>query len=362
MKLDRDSVRPGSVIYDPNGHVAVVYRVETDGRVLFIDAHPDNSLTHGTYGAKFARSRPGMGAGFKNWRPIRLVGATADAEGNLIGGRIQGLKNAEIADYSVVQYFGTNPDPSGWAKGKFVLNGKTYEYYDYVRHALAQGDLRYEPQTELRNMLEGLCQDLRDRVTAVQLASSSGVAKKAHPERLPVNIYGTDGEWEEASTPSRDARLKTSFKEARDRTADFIKLFEARDPSIIYSGTDLKRDLLAEYREAAAACRISYQKSDGREQSMDLAEATRRLFAMSFDPYHCVELRWGATEASELASCADGSTKREWYRGEQNLRNQLERTYDVKMDVTLAELFTNPNVNQAKTAPNVDLTALLTGK
>ncbi len=356
MKLGRDSVRPGSVIYDPNGHVAVVWRVESDGRVLFIDAHPDNSLTHGTYGAKFARSRPGMGAGFKNWRPIRLVGATKDSEGNLIGGRVFAARNAEIADYSVEQFFGNKPDASGaWNKGRFVLDGKTYEYYDFVRHALAQGELKYEPETELKNMLEALCQDLRDRVTAVQLAVSKDIHRKAHPERLPNNIYGTDGEWEEYSSPSRDARLKTSFKEARDRVEDFEKLFEARDPSIVFNGGNLRRDLLAVYHQVADACRISYKKSDGSEKQLDLTEAMHRIFALSFDPYHCPELRWGATDAAELASCADSQNKREWYRGEQSLRNQLERTYDVPMGVNLQELFTNPNVNRVKNAPDVDL-------
>ena len=88
VALSRASIRPGTVIYDPNGHVAVVYRVEEDGRVLYMDAHPDNSLTHGTYGKKFARANPGMGAGFKNWRPLRLVDYSKDSAGNFLGGRV----------------------------------------------------------------------------------------------------------------------------------------------------------------------------------------------------------------------------------------------------------------------------------
>ena len=48
VRIDRKSIKPGSVLYDPNGHLAIVYRVEDDGRIEYIDAHPDNSLTHGT--------------------------------------------------------------------------------------------------------------------------------------------------------------------------------------------------------------------------------------------------------------------------------------------------------------------------
>ena len=47
--LDARSIRPGTVIYDPNGHLAVIWKVERDGRIRYIDAHPDNSLTRGTY-------------------------------------------------------------------------------------------------------------------------------------------------------------------------------------------------------------------------------------------------------------------------------------------------------------------------
>ena len=65
VKITRESIRPGTIIYDPNGHVAVVYKVTAEGRIHYIDTHPDNSLTRGVYGKAFARSSPGMGAGFK---------------------------------------------------------------------------------------------------------------------------------------------------------------------------------------------------------------------------------------------------------------------------------------------------------
>jgi len=39
------AIRPGTAIYDPNGHLAVIWKIEDDGRIRYIDAHPDNSLT-----------------------------------------------------------------------------------------------------------------------------------------------------------------------------------------------------------------------------------------------------------------------------------------------------------------------------
>ena len=66
------SIRAGTLIYDPNGHLATIYRVDPDGRIFYIDAHPDNSVTRGNYDMRFVRARPGMGAGFKNWRPRGL--------------------------------------------------------------------------------------------------------------------------------------------------------------------------------------------------------------------------------------------------------------------------------------------------
>lgn len=358
--ITRESIVPGTVIYDPNGHVAVIYKIEKDGRVLFMDAHPDNSISRGTYGMKFGRSRPAAGAGFKRWRPLILTGYSRDSQGNLIGGRITALRNSQIGDYSTEQFFGNAPSPSGeWSKGRFVINGQNLDYYDYVRRRLAVGELKYEPTVELKNMLDALCQDLQDRNTAVKLAIDAGIQNKEHPERLPYNIYGTAGEWEEFSSPSRDARLKTSFKEARDRTAEFLKLWQQGSNQISYSGRDLKSDLRSVYNSVADSCVVEYRRSNGQARRITMQDVIDRLFKLSFDPYHCIELRWGETDHSVLASCRDSSYKLKWYDGEQFLRNQPDRTYDARMDFSLEELFTWRPGNGIKTAPDVDLERLL---
>jgi hypothetical protein len=92
---------------------------------------------------------------------------------------------------------------------------------------------------------------------------------------------------------------------------------------------------------------------------MGYEEAGRRLFDMSFDPYQCVERRWGANSGYEFAPCADNTVKTAWYEAERNLRNQIDRTYDARMDFTLAELKT-PGLGKGVPAPpDTDVRAYL---
>lgn len=354
------AIRPGTVIYDPNGHLALVYRIEKDGRIRYIDAHPDNSLTRGFYDQRFVRARPGMGAGFKNWRPQRLAGAHRGADGVWTGGHVVLDANAALPDFALTQFYGSGAvgNDSGWKDGAFILNGQRLDYYDYVRAEMAGGSLHFDPLIEVRDMVASNCADLGYRADAVNLALAAGLQNRPAPARLPPNIYGTDGDWETYSTPSRDARLKTAFKELRDAVARFMALGRARDPRLTYRGHDLAADMLAVYDRAARACSITYVRSDGAPVRLGYEEARRRLFAMSFDPYQCVERRWGAGGA-ELASCPDGAVKQRWYRAEQGLRNQLDRTYEARMDFTLTELEAGGAGTGPASPPDIDTRAWL---
>jgi hypothetical protein len=348
------AIRPGTVIYDPNGHLAVVYRVMRDGRIRYIDAHPDNSLTRGFYDLRFVRARPGMGAGFKNWRPLHLLGARRQA-GVYIGGHVALAANADIADFSLTQFYGTGPRPadSDWKSGRFLLNGRQVSYHDYVRAMMAGGALRFDPLAEVRDMVASNCADLGYRADAVNLALVAGLQNRPQPPRLPPNIYGTEGAWETYSTPSRDARLKTAFKELRDAVERFMALWRAHDARLNYRGTDLAADMLAVYARGAAACTIGYVRSDGSPVRLGYEEARRRLFRMSFDPYQCVERRWGA-EGRELASCPDTGLKRRWYEAEQGLRNQIDRSYEAQMDFTLTALEAGGPGTGPASPPDID--------
>jgi hypothetical protein len=356
------SIRPGTVIYDPNGHLATVWRVDADGRIHYLDAHPDQAVTRGFYDLRFVRSFPNMGAGFKNWRAQILVGATKQTDGTYTGGHIELAANKDIADFSDEQFFGNGPRPaenSLWETGSFTLNKETLDYYDYVRAKLAGGTLSFDPLREVSDMVDSNCADLHYRVDAVDLAVRAGLDKLPEPERLPPNIYGTEGDWETYSTPSRDARLKTAFKELRDMAERFMRMADRHDKKLAYRGKDLAADMLAAYDRRAAQCSIPYARSDGSRIVMGYEEAGRRLFDMSFDPYQCVERRWGANSGYEFAPCADNTVKTAWYEAERNLRNQIDRTYDARMDFTLAELKTSGLGKGVPAPPDTDVRAYL---
>ncbi len=356
--LSASAIRPGTVIYDPNGHLAIVWRIEADGRIRYIDAHPDNSLTRGTYDQRFVRASPGMGAGFKNWRPLRLVGAREARDGTLVGGHMVLAHNADIPDFALTQFFGTARDNDGWREARFVLNGQPMDYYDFVRASLGGGRLRFDPLREVAEMVSSNCADLGYRADAVTLALQTGLQDQPEPERLPPNIYGTNGDWETYSTPSRDARLKTAFVQLRANAGRFLALWQAHDPRLVYGGRDLAGDMLAAYDRAAQACRIGYLRSDGSQVTFGYEEARQRLFRMSFDPYDCVERRWGASGA-ELASCPDGQIKRRWYAAEQGLRNQTLRTYEARMDFSLGELEAGVPGSGPAQPPDIDTRGFL---
>lgn len=360
VKINREGLRAGTILYDPNGHVTVVHRIAEDGRIFYFDSHPDNSITSGMYGTKFVRSNPGQGSGFKNFRPLKLVNATRNSEGYYIGGKVMGAKNSNIADYSAELFFGTEPNPSmDWKKSVFIVNGQTYGYYDFIRQRMALGDLKIDPVDEVKSLADDLCVSIQDRVAAVDEAVMANIHKKDHPSRLPANIYGTSGEWESFSTPSRDARLKTSFKELRDLVEKLYTDYTSGQHDINYSGGNIKADMLTAYLETAQACRIAYTNSRGSSVSLNLEDIRQRLWTISFDPYHCVEQRWGALTSQELSTCSQSDEKNEWYKREVWLRNQIERKYDARMDFSLGELTgPKPGVGEAN-PPDVNIVKYL---
>jgi hypothetical protein len=80
IDITREHVRPGTVFYEPRGHVLVVSHMDDDGTVYMFDGHPDNSLTFKTFTEKIHRGPGKRGGGFRNWRWHRME---TDAEGNV---------------------------------------------------------------------------------------------------------------------------------------------------------------------------------------------------------------------------------------------------------------------------------------
>jgi hypothetical protein len=320
--LQPGSIRPGTVIYDPNGHVGIVWQVDAAGRIFYMDAHPDFTVSRSVYGAQFGQSPMRLGGGLKNWRPLRLVDAHWNGAG-FIGGHVVTARQREIADFSLVQYTGTD------GQGHFAYRGAPLGFYEYVRAAVSGGRTDYNPVYELRATIQTLCNDLNDRAQAVQQAVANGIAAKPRPARLPPNIYSSDdGEWEAYATPARDARLRAAFVQFRSDLSRMIGLWLQRDPRIVYDGQFLKDDLLRAYDTQSNACRITFLTDNGKggdkqPVTMSFDGMARHLLAMSFDPYMCEAMRWG-----DAGGCNDGDTKRRWYDSEAPLRAEIGRDED----------------------------------
>lgn len=138
-KIERGAIRPGTVIYDPFGHVVYVYKIDADGTIHYVDSNPDREVTRGKFGAQFPRSAPQFGAGFRNFRPIRLVEYTKAEDGSLINGRFVLASNSELKDFSAEQYYGTaENEAKDWSKAKFEVKGKSLTFVDFVKKRLAE--------------------------------------------------------------------------------------------------------------------------------------------------------------------------------------------------------------------------------
>ncbi|MBV9331042.1 MAG: hypothetical protein JOZ55_05770 [Alphaproteobacteria bacterium] len=319
------SIRPGTVIYDINGHVAIIYRVDGDGRIFYMDAHPDFTVTRSVYGAQFGQSSVELGGGLKNWRPLLLVGATRNEYGDYIGGHIAFARNDQIDDFSLVQYRGNSGgDLDDPARAHFSYDGAPLGFYEYVRVAVSGGRMSFNPVYELEASMRSLCNDLKDRSQYVDNAISQGINARTHPDSLPANIFLSSNDvWESYSTAARDARIRAQWAQTYRDLKQMIELWVNRDPRIAYDGEFLREDLERAFRHEARACTITYLNSAGHPVSLRLDAISRRLGALSFDPYHCIELRWGA-EGQERESCPDGATKLRWYESERMQRNQTE--------------------------------------
>jgi hypothetical protein len=332
-KIEPGAIRPGTAIYDPNGHVVIVYEILRDGRIRYMDASPDHTVSRSIYGAQFGQGPVKWGGGFKNFRPVKLVGATKRQDGTYVGGHMVVPQNSAIPDFSLEQYQGNVADADGDGSGLFQYGGVAQGYFEYVRISMSGGKA-LDPIYELRTTVQSLCSDLQSRVNVVDLAIEKGVNKKPQPQLLPGNIYQTgDQIWEGHATPARDARLKNGFALLYQEITRY-----GQDRRLSSDRPSLKQELRDAYLAEANACSVTYTNSNGHPVTLSLPDIQERLFSIDFDPYHCIERRWGATREEELASCGDDDIKTRWYRAEQGLRNQAERNFYPRQNFTLAQL------------------------
>jgi len=354
-QISPKSIRPGTAIYDVNGHATIVYRVDPDGRIHYLGASPDFTISRDVYGAQFGQPPVALGGGFKNFRPLKLVGAHQDGEGHLIGGHIVLAHNADIPDFSLAQYQGTDGKSSDPVKAKFTYDGVDLGYFEYVRAAVAGGAMSYNPIYEFKTTLKGLCKEFVERGQSIDQAVSEGIENKPHPARMVNNIYAAnDTTWEDYATPKRDARIRAIFAQGYKDLDEMLKLWTNRDPRIVYDGVDLKGDLEKVYKEETADCSVTYLSSDKKPVTLTFDDLVRNLYAMSFDPYDCIEHRWG----DDQGSCPDRGDKLRWYKAEQVLRDRIDPDATLQMGYSLGEL-ENLNRKQPAQLAKLDVRSLV---
>jgi hypothetical protein len=173
------------------------------------------------------------------------------------------------------------------------------------------------PVKQFDQMVDALCASVTAREGAVDGAKRLTTAPL--PASLPANIYNASGDWQSLSSPGRDTTLRGNVRDIYKFVGDSLQ------------GTDAHLNatrLLAAWNDRSAACHLSYKGSTGAGTPLALGDFVKRAYKISFDPYHCPELRWGAdaTAGAEFSTCNtqdDPHVKR--YNDEQSLRNYLDR-------------------------------------
>lgn len=341
--LKSHSLRPGTMIYDPDGHVMVISSIEANGKIHFIDAHPGSGVTHFELSIfNFpARMVPAQGGWFKNWRSVHLVGATKLLSGEFVGGKLRAETNAQIKDYSDEQYRGVPAVAmlADWDLARFFISQDipNASLLQFVKFRLTNQNVPANPVAEFKESLEQICAVLQARVASVEEAIQNKIVLKPHPLTLPQNIYGAGGDWETYSTSARDAKIRNAFVILKDQTK-----------SLLTANPNIADQLLHTYLEQAPSCKMTYLNSVRVPVELSLKEVVHRLTRISFDPYLCPELRWGAKVSfdpvlqvsDEALNCADlkNQDKMNWYRAEEGLRNSADRDPNADMGWNLADL------------------------
>lgn len=361
VKIDRDNVRPGTIIHS-EGHILVVTDIDAKGQVSLIDAHPDNSVQFKMLEpSKLARSRPDHGFGFFDFRPVKAVGGVWKTAPNgqqaLYGANIVTASDAQLYSegrWSLEQWFGpgsnvapgSRPAPEAWKSGFKSIN-----FFDFVRTQLGTTMAADESAGDL---LTSLCDDMRQRVPDVEKPIEAGLTKQAHPSSLPANIFNSTGDWESFSSPSRDSRVREAIYNLPKLIAQKYQAGIRGQLKLTYSGTaqQFQQQIVNRIALMDASCKATYKKSDGTSVSMNFTDMTRRAKLMSLDPYECAEKRWGA-QGAELATCRDQDPTGAWYTAQQSIRNSIGKidaneTYVVRSNqaITLQMLQSGRYVDQ----------------
>jgi hypothetical protein len=322
IDISIQSVRPGTLYFDPSGQILMVYRVEKNGLVKFLSGHGNNSLTVSPFGERFARGSALEGGGFRAWRWMKIEAVHTEQKRF----RLTREPNSQSRFFNAESQY----------QNEYTLpDGTKTNYHSWVRGRLADGTAKTRPVEEFHFQIESLCTDIQERISAVNAASEKGMPQKNHPGFLPQNIYAATGDWETFSTPSRDTRLRNAVRGLYRYANNALTQLEQKNTTVEFRGS--QRMLAVAFRESWNAmaeqesCQFTYTNSAGKPVVLNLHDIMNRLFDLSFDPYHCPEMRWGAKPArgatlasTDYSTCPKDATKEDWFWKETRLRNTLE--------------------------------------
>jgi len=307
IEVTPESVRPGVTYYDPSGHVLIVYKVDREtGNVYMLDGHPDGTFTRKLFGPGNRIGSARFGGGFRAWRHYRIE-VTDPFQGSF---RLVRELNSESAHYSATDQY----------RWKYHVGSTQMTYHDWVRVALAEDGMLFDPVERFSDDLDSVCTMLQERSAMVDLAVVAGLHKRKHPRQLPRNIYTLSGDWGAWSTAALDVELRSLASRLRQTVEQATGMAEERDPRLLYSGA--QSQLLTELAEiwkryrGDPGCAVVFSGSSGEKIYLNLEDSLARILSFSFDPYHCPELRWGLASGTRLSACVAGD-KLDWYEKEE---------------------------------------------
>jgi hypothetical protein len=312
VPLARAAIRPGTIYADPYGHTLVVARwvpqtAERPGLLLAVDAQPDNTVARKRFweGTFLFVSGTSGGPGFKAFRPVVHDEA---------GGRPRALTDAQLED---------DPRFVPWSDEQAEISPDAF----YARMSALVNPLGLEPERAYEATLDALVEQLETRVQSVDNGERF---LREHPGTVipmpnDAAIFQTTGPWEDYATPSRDFRLIIAINVLEalpSRIIEHPELFILGGRTSEAARADVERlhdGLIAERG-------VDYTRSDGSPWRISVGEAIARkaAFEVGYDPNDCVEVRWGAPDATEERSTcrrrapaeqrARMEQYREWFR------------------------------------------------
>jgi len=292
VKLERRSLRPGTIYADPYGHTMMVgtwYPQEGDeaGVLMAIDAQPDGTIGRRVFwrgSFMFPDDGSVAGAGWKRFRPARRT-----REGLVELDNAQIAESIDYGDYSTEQW--------SWGKDGF------YEKMDTLINPRP-----LPPEKALDATIDALEQQALRRLESIDAVEAwrKGNAKKVIPMPNGPDIFLTAGPWEDFSTPSRDMRMLIAIDTVKGIPARVAKL---PGRFVLPAGKPMgavQAELDALIAKDTAGRKITYKRSDGSAWTITLADMMARTQAIevAWNPNDCPEARWGAPEGSaEMSTC-----------------------------------------------------------